>query len=525
MKVRSKVAGVLAATIGVLGLGVAGAASASAHDNTVSGVASCDDNGTHSVVWTITNDYNLTETSYVQSFANDGSVSPTQVDIGKNGSGTVTQSGITKNVANINIHSVWSDDFKKDDTGHVKFTDDCQPAPQHTTVDASFTEGSVSCVEGQASYVEPSFTKSGDHVSWVVDGTAGFGNTVTLTASPDKGYVIDGKTVFTHTFDAKPNAPDCRGTATPVSPTITEPVCTGPGTNDGGSFALPENTSDLKYTVDGNTVYVHVPVVRQGDVRLADNLPDGWVRDSDVSAHFVVVYTTPKCLVKVKPVIPFVNPIICTGPGTHSGGDVVLPTTEGIVYTLDGTTVTATLVDGYRFPKHVHGWTRNEDGSLSTTVVIPEAPACLVQVDVVNPTVTQSVCKGGKPTAPVITPGASEGIVYDVKGNVVTATLVQGYEFGDLPTGWNLNVVGDNVPSSASFTVTLTTPDCTLPTPTPKSPVVTPTPDKVVHTATLAFTGLDLRAWGLTIGALLLLGMVFVLASGFRRPRGTHVSK
>lgn len=341
--------------------------------------------------------------------------------------------------------------------------------PKHTTVSATFVEGSVVCEGTEAVYTNPSYTKSGEHVSWTVTGAADFGADLALAATPDQHYLIDGPSSFKHTFDAKPKAPDCRNTVTPVSPTVKQDECTGPGQSGGFNVTLPANADGIKYTLVGNVVTAHIAVVSQGTTKFGAHLPSGWTRVSDVEATYTVTHNQIDCTVVVHPAAPAVTQDVCTGPGTSGGFSITPVAVEGVSYAVNGLVVTASAKDGYRLGA-TDGWTAQENGDLIHVVVKDNAGDCLVQAKPAAPKVVQSVCKDGKPTKPSITTVPAEGVVYTASSlnNDITATPATGYFF---PKG-----------TQTVFKVTLVTPKCEVPK-TPLPPQSPPT------NKSLAFTG------------------------------------
>lgn len=105
----------------------------------------------------------------------------------------------------------------------------------------------------------------------------------------------------------------------------------------------------------------------------------------------------------------------------------------------------------------------------SDTVTVEECP---VVVEPVNPTVQQSACVNGSPSAPTLTLATTQGITYTVSAQApyspgqtvtVTATWNAGsVQPASLPSGWVKTSA-----TSATYTVTFTTPNCTTPPPPP----------------------------------------------------------
>ncbi|MEO6411353.1 MAG: hypothetical protein ABIO48_02095 [Pedococcus sp.] len=148
-----------AALIAVGGLALAGAGSASAHSAMVDGTAQCRPDGTVSVTWTVTNDYQLPVQVTQTSSTGGGSVTglPVTIDAASSSSAntkaTVQQVGITTgtSTAILGVHGVWSDGFTTDSGGTVTLPQDCGPttttvtpvAPVLTTSQACDVAGSI----------------------------------------------------------------------------------------------------------------------------------------------------------------------------------------------------------------------------------------------------------------------------------------------------------------------------------------------------------------------------------------------
>ncbi len=148
---------------------------------------------------------------------------------------------------------------------------------------------------------------------------------------------------------------------TPVEPTVTQAACTG-GVVTRPTLALAE-TDGITYTADpegpytqGQSVLVTATLDAEG-VGWPDQLPEGWTETSDTQATFTVEFDAVECT-PVAPVAPTVTQATCVN-GAVSAPAIVLPTTPGVIYSVDpdgaydGTkdatvTVTATLVDGLR---------------------------------------------------------------------------------------------------------------------------------------------------------------------------------
>ncbi len=105
--------------------------------------------------------------------------------------------------------------FDADSCGEVE-------SPVPTEVGVTFTDPTCDN-EGVASY-----STAGDHVTWATTGTKAPGGTVTVTATPDEGYVISGTKSFTHTFAGLPDCGDVVLPPTDEPPVVDPPVVKPP---------------------------------------------------------------------------------------------------------------------------------------------------------------------------------------------------------------------------------------------------------------------------------------------------------
>ena len=192
---------------------------ASAHDNSVNGVAVCQANGTYTVDWTIGNDFDSPVTVSVTDHAPTAStVTGPSGKIGFNATGTAVQSGIpgTATSATLEVLGTWDDGNSNTASGSVGLAGNCTRGV--TPVQPVFHEGTCSA---PPSMVIPPETAD---YTVAVEGTAGFGTTVTVTFTAKPGVTLSGTTTFTHTFGAQPEGCDTTTTTSPTdnsTPTTT----------------------------------------------------------------------------------------------------------------------------------------------------------------------------------------------------------------------------------------------------------------------------------------------------------------
>ncbi|HEY2271854.1 MAG TPA: hypothetical protein VGH30_03725 [Jatrophihabitantaceae bacterium] len=456
-------------TVGLLivGVQVLGTTSASAHSNNVAGQAQCQSNGSYTVTWTITNDYDLSETATVNSFTPSGSsLSANSVDLAASSQGghsaTISQTGIPGNAtsASLEMQGHWSDKYSQADHGSVSLGGTCKV--QHTPTAPTGLPGKCDASFNQ---VQPTITIPSDPgVTYKIDGTARSAGTYAV--DPGKHTVDASSATLTllpptsWNFDLAAPPGDCNTTVTPEKPNVTQSVCdnsTHKPTNPTLNLA---STLGITYSVDKSA-----PYTAGETVKVTAKASDGYEFKNDPGSPWTFVDKktetltltfddAPDCIVNTTPVTPDVQQSVCNG---HVPTDPTLTfkNTPGIDYTADpssgwkpgdSVTVTATLQDGYRFPASLpSGWSLSGKDAV-TTVKFDAAPDCRGTATPENPDVTQSVCNGHNPSDPTLTFPKSEGIDYSVDPSsgwkpgdtvTVTATLQGGYKFvSPLPNGW-----------------------------------------------------------------------------------------
>lgn len=291
----------------------------------------------------------------------------------------------------------------------------------------------------------------------------------TITFTAQSGYAIDGPTSQTIDVLPKLTGDQCATIVQPVTPTFTNPTCTGPGTGAPGSITLPVDGGGIAYSKTGTLVTATADATHK-----FVTLPTGWTLVDAHHATYTVTYTNPSgypdCLVELSTPVP----PVASAPTCDTDGDLVVGTTPHVVTRVDDVIVTQdthygpgdhalsyTAAAGYTFA----------DGTVKTFTVKVKAKTLDCPATPVSPTVTQSVCNGpGTHTDPVVTLGDVEGdhiaYAYDAGTHVVTATPDAGFTLVDLPAGW---VSHDN--GTATFHVDLTDPgSCLVPVDVPTPP-------------------------------------------------------
>ena len=445
----------LAAVLPVVSV-LAVASPASAHANVVTGVASCQVDGTYTVTWTVANDFASPVATTLSSTTGGGTVTGLPVTIGVSpAKATVTQAGVAGSTksASLTVTGVWGDRFTTTNTGSVRLDGKC--APQHLPITLCHATDSnrnpyvpvtvdddAVVKEGHGSHTGPIWnpTLKANHVTW--------GDIIpAFPYYDDHGTLKQFAGLNTPAGNAV-LAADCTfRIAIPAKPVPTPPTCSA----DGSLTLVDGEHYTWSDTKQPGFVGTHTVTATAAEGYVFTN------GRTTVSYTVVVEGATNDCAVRL--VAPTVTQPVCTGPGTSSVGQITLPAdTAEVTYTVNGTVVTATTHTPNRFSATT-GWVVAGNGLTATySVSFTSAGDCLVEVVPVAPQVVQSVCSGpGTATVPTVTPATTVGITYSVNVNVVTATPDHGYVLADTK-GWTI----DAETGVGSYTVTLVTPDCTV---------------------------------------------------------------
>lgn len=222
-------------------------------------------------------------------------------------------------------------------------------------------------------------------------------------------------------------------------------------------------------TVVGNTSYSFQQVGVPGNALVAKATAFLVWGDGATSDPQGIATLAGNCTKQATPVAPSASASSCTEGGDVVSGGITIPTTTGVIYKIDGTTVTGFVAKPAGTyvvtPVAAAGYTLTS--STPFTVVVPAGPVCLHPATPVAPSVTQSRCTEGSsvPTTPSYTIPTTTGIAYYV-GNAAVPTPAGTY----LATaGTTLTVTPHALAgytlapgSPASFTLTFdAAPDCT----------------------------------------------------------------
>ena len=313
--------------------------------------------------------------------------------------------------------------------------------------------------------------------------TAGQSVTVTATLSSiGVAWPPELPTGWTRTSDTTANYPVTFNavTCTPVrprAPTVTQATCAN-GVVTAPKITLAK-TPGVTYRLDrygpyDGTQLTIVTVIASVDAGFSwGQMRPGWTQLDTFRATYTVTLSPASCQV-VTPAAPAVTQAQCVG-GVVTAPTLTLATTDGVTYdpAVDppysaGTTVvvTATLrATGVAWPLALpQDWTRTSDTTATTTVTF-DAVTCKPAIPA-DPKVVQATCANGVVTAPTVEPTLTPGITYalDPQGPydgtqdttvTLTATLDDGYAWGQLPGRWTL---AD--PTEATLTVELTAASC-----------------------------------------------------------------
>jgi len=124
---------------------------------------------------------------------------------------------------------------------------------------------------------------------------------------------------------------------TPVPPTFTTAVCTGPGQNGTASYTIP-STTGVKYQVRFNTYGTwsdRTPdiysIAANGYIEVRAVALDGFDL-KNYSGPWKKQFSKPDCIIDVVPTKPVIEQTVCTGEGQSGGAGYTIPAVEGVKY-------------------------------------------------------------------------------------------------------------------------------------------------------------------------------------------------
>jgi hypothetical protein len=162
------------------------------------------------------------------------------------------------------------------------------------------------------------------------------GSSVTITAVAKPGYTLTGTTTFTHEFSS---IPTCTTTVEPTSPTFTDDVCTTGFVPAGATYTIPATTGVI-YQIDGKTVAADTyPATDGTTVTVTTEAAEGYTL-SGTTTFTHAFAKVPTCTTSAVVSDPKFTDDVCTN-GAAAGASYTIPTSTGVVYTVNGKTAAA----------------------------------------------------------------------------------------------------------------------------------------------------------------------------------------
>jgi len=489
--------GAITAAAGI-GVGTLGAGVALAHANAVTGVASCQSNGTYSITWTITNDFNLTETVTKNgSSTGGGTYTPAfPFNITNNGSKNTVQSGVAGNLTSVtlSVHGHWTDNATHDASKTISLNGTCN---QVTPVTPAYVENKT-CGGLDTLTAAP----NGNHITYspanptAVQLNPGANNNV-ITATADAGWSLStgNPTKFSHT-----------GSKIEVCPnevTFGDPTCI----NASYTVNIPAAPAGMTYTQtgvagSGALVKVDATITNSNLYKFQTGATTHWEHQFPVGPT--------GCVAPVAPVLHTstdcgVKDSFTTGePGDH----VTYVPESGSLIEGQVVDITATPDAGYAF---------NGAQSVVYQLVGTFVEVCDTSVTPVAPNVTTSTDCG---VADSFTAGPTTGVIYTPSSGTlgdgatvnVVATPDAGYKF-DGPQSVTFTLTGGTIEACETTTtvggvseeppssvVQVDPPVVTAP-PAPEAPIAGLPETGSSNTSTMLFGGLALIAGAAMLAA------------------------
>jgi hypothetical protein len=438
---KKLIAGLITA---VLSLGAVAliAGPASAHHNTINPTVTCATSGAYTVTWAVTNSESAKTEVITQSNL------PGVVAVGENfafsETRNFTQSVDTPQDITLTLTGFWADgNVYSQNSGSISkgsFPTGC------LKVTAVATPYPSEC-NGPGTYTDPTYSLTAvTGVKYIVNGTekaagtytATNGTTVNITADvTDAKYQLVGTTSWSFTFNAPANP--CTKEVTPVTPTVTQSICTTPGQHTPAQYTIP-NTTGVLYSVKINGVETDKTA---GTYDLVDSVADFEVIARPDSAHF---YTLPgnvssisfplkandrqSCVVLVVPVNPNVTVAVCDAlaPGVVPPTTYTLVPVDHVIYlvSIDGAAAVPVPADGNAVPvpqgTHLVVTALSEDSTKWTTTAgwtfdktFPAPGDCKLKLTPKSPDPVDQFCDDSDPLHPFLT---DAGIIVDNTPNL-----------------------------------------------------------------------------------------------------------
>jgi hypothetical protein len=471
--IRRVVACVGALVLLIVGVQLIGQTAASAHSDSLAGKATCEADGTWTVVWTVANLYSdpknpgLADNVALSDQIPAGSqLSATSLHLGSPGSGTdvgqVTQTVAgTATTAGLTADGTWTDGYHPGAiSASVPLTPTCAaPPPEHQTPHVTWANGKCdNNVVTQPSYTIP----SDSDVTYTVGGNvqpAGTyavpnGGTFHIVATPNNGVKLIGPTTWDFTLTVAPG--DCGTTfVKPATPNVSQTRCVNHAPT--APTLVLTKTTGVVYTVDKKAPYtagesVLVTAVATGNKVKFDNTKPGWPADwhfvDSTHATKTITFQPPlNCGTMATPAAPAVTQTSCPAGRTTplaptltvpSDTDAVHYTTKVISNSASGfarnsvTTsyqpgqtvlVTATAQGTFFFATVPDAWTKVSDTVLTYTAHFNKLRPheCTLAEKATTANFTAEQCVSGTPKTGTYTVPSSTGVVYTANGKTIKA--------------------------------------------------------------------------------------------------------
>jgi LPXTG-motif cell wall-anchored protein len=364
-----------------LGMVAVTAAPAEAHHNTIAVSAACTSDYQYVVTWTITNSENISET--ITQSSNEALV-PVGTVIGPKGVLTKTQTVSSPADLSLNLTARWDNGTVKADSNSIKAKNFPECAVNHVPVTICHATPPDTAAQGWHAITidDDAIVKSAHNEQHDKDIIPAFSywekvnGAWTMLTFSGKNLTTDFGEGFTgqEILDA-----GCATAVTPANVEITQAQCIAPGQVGQGSYVIP-STPGVQYFVNGSqtaspagTYYTAVNTT----VNVVAKPTQPWITLTGTTSWKLEFGSPGDCIYSTTPVKPAATDIAECGVY----GSLVLPTTEGVKYTLtvgDGKqgpwTVVATPLPGWKFADGQASVTFTGDLGEYTKCATPVAP-------------------------------------------------------------------------------------------------------------------------------------------------------
>jgi large repetitive protein len=207
----------------------------------------------------------------------------------------------------------------------------CTTPGQHSdaTVTIPVTPGVVYTIGGKGSDV------SGRTLTEPV------GTTLTVVATPAAGYKFTGAQSVSDVVTLA-NPGTCLAPATPTVPSISQSVCTGPGSDSVATLVIPSNVKGVIYQINGTDVSGTIAEAR-GTTVIVKAIPAlGYVFAAGTTTSWTEDFAdVGNCFASATVVKPgFSNDVCSAGQPAHSAS-YTIPSTKHVAYRVNGSAVAA----------------------------------------------------------------------------------------------------------------------------------------------------------------------------------------